>query len=842
MPTFVISNPKPKHNGGVLARKRERHPDPDPVWFHTEADFNKYSFEPSFEDYLQKYALHDFSLNKSQPLDIKKGVQETKDSKASLCTQEKPAKCTTEAKAKTQSAPQNDDCKVQQQIAPQIKDDAKETKQLNNNKSQANVSVFPKLTLPYPYASSITRDEQLFYIKSYIKQRPDNPAMLQVAKEIDQRIKIEQIKFQEFLQKYTLANPTKYLFLQPGFRFKIKACLANKLITLNAKFSHNYELQKTISLASGVAFNSDPIMKHIKTVSNQIKICALKIPDHKTIIDLNKLISADPFCDHFHGDSKTNKGISQTSAENNIDIVISSLSLITLVDNQAPEFSRTWKIPIEIKHLGEGNNTIGKKRVAIMSDPLPPNAMSTRDANYFCYREVLKGMMQDSTRKLDFTLRGQGIVNDTQEPALKKSEEKKHGRDESSHDQKGQLSTENAEKPDHCNQSCEGEKLSSDREPNAAPGEKADIDNVRFDIWKLGKIKILVSSKCDGYAVGSSNDGQARRDVIYRIFPKTEYQSSFGVEEFSVSELTRAWWETHLCRDSHLLCIRIDPRSSEILHTADYQCSNLVGPNCPFQPKFSMKLLHSLLKEIENQSEEGCYMLTHNKGDMHACLYKQIASKQDEKSSTSKQDEKSSTSKQDEKSSTSKQDEKSSTSKHDDKSSTSKQDEKSSTSKEDEKSSTSKQDEKSSTSKQDEKSSTSKQDEKSSTSKQDDTTGSGYRPLRDYCSVDDDSFVNDNSVNWLRVDTNIILPAYMDTNRVPCLFPLQDELLSPKELDAKTDNNKQNKKRKKGKGKAKKNAVMQKRLNKGTNAMSEAKEGSTRDTAMIHYGDLDLDF
>ncbi len=44
------------------------------------------------------------------------------------------------------------------------------------------------------------------------------------------------------------------------------------------------------------------------------------------------------------------------SSEHNIDVVISSLSLVTLVDNQSPEFSKSWKIPIEIKLLKRGMN------------------------------------------------------------------------------------------------------------------------------------------------------------------------------------------------------------------------------------------------------------------------------------------------------------------------------------------------------------------------------------------------------------------------------------------------------------------------------------------------------
>ena len=155
------------------------------------------------------------------------------------------------------------------------------------------------------------------------------------------------------------------------------------------------------------------------------------------------------------------------------------------------------------------------------------------------------------------------------------------------------------------------------------PAASESCENIQYDIWKLGKMTLLVKSNYDGFVVKDKNNKKGNENtVFYKIFPKIEYQSSFGVEEFSTSDLTVAWWDSFLAKNSHSLCIRIDPRSNEILRCEGYKCASLVGPNCPFKPRSSMKLLHNVLKEIAKQEESGKYMMVHNANELHACLYK----------------------------------------------------------------------------------------------------------------------------------------------------------------------------------------------------------------------------
>ncbi len=407
------------------------------------------------------------------------------------------------------------------------------------------------------------------------------------------------------------------------------------------------------------------------------------------------------------------------------------------------------------------------KNVILFGDPLPPNVVSTRQANFLYFREALRETIKEPTQFIKLQPNHTSEVTESQEMAGKQGFEavSSGDRDENSSwklaVKTGQLEGDSTGNEVRCIDKDEIDARVDvcKKEPNSnakdiptgqvKPHQSSTDLTGNLDIWKLGKINILVRSSCDGYTMHQNNRAENDKQA-YVIFPKIEYQSKFGVEEFSIEELTTAWWDSFICKDSKLLCLRVEPQTGELARSEVYEHGNLVGPNCPFKPKASMKLLHNILKEVMSNGE-GSYMLVHNTGDIHACFYRRMNNNNNNKS------------------------------------------------------------------------------------------GSGYRITDDYDTTYENWPIKDVNVPWLPIDTNIILPDYMEMNRLPCLFPVAGELDIPNQ-DA-PGNKPGTKKREEARG----NPITKSRKRKAKQLMKMLEKSSKIQDPRSRmdvkdYGDLDLDF
>ncbi|XP_071963635.1 little elongation complex subunit 2-like isoform X2 [Antedon mediterranea] len=158
---------------------------------------------------------------------------------------------------------------------------------------------------------------------------------------------------------------------------------------------------------------------------------------------------------------------------------------------------------------------------------------------------------------------------------------------------------------------CDGKDKSNAQSPSIT-----DEAEHMYSLWSFGKFKILVKSQIDG----RSTTDKTQQEVPLHIQPKLEYQAIFGHEMLTVSEVCCGWLKLFLTPGAQLARGRIDVFTSELLKFEYNDLNNVLNPLVPFNPGQSMKMLHSCLKNMYSLSESE-YLLSHNTGDLHACIY-----------------------------------------------------------------------------------------------------------------------------------------------------------------------------------------------------------------------------
>ncbi|XP_019645973.1 PREDICTED: little elongation complex subunit 2-like [Branchiostoma belcheri] len=146
--------------------------------------------------------------------------------------------------------------------------------------------------------------------------------------------------------------------------------------------------------------------------------------------------------------------------------------------------------------------------------------------------------------------------------------------------------------------------------------------NVVYSLMSFGKLLLLVRS--DLPAVSRTPGGHFK--WFAHVQSKLEYQPDFGVEQLTPGEMCREWISTYIMPpDSRLIRVRINAFTSEVMLVEQLKHNQILDHRVHFSPGTAMKMLLSVLEKVQSLPP-GDFLLTHNPGDVHICIYQSLDS------------------------------------------------------------------------------------------------------------------------------------------------------------------------------------------------------------------------
>mgnify|MGYP005993403401 CR=1 FL=1 len=237
-----------------------------------------------------------------------------------------------------------------------------------------------------------------------------------------------------------------------------------------------------------------------------------------------------------------------------IDIVASSSTLQTLMDNIAPSYNKQWEIPVVIKSIKRVDQT--SKKFVILDKPLVPHKLNLREKNTKYVRYASSHLSIDPKDSGVQTFPKTGGAG-----AL--VEEKLH--------ETGQ--------------------------------------NLTYNTWNFGDLSLLIRCSIHGVIHDPKTPDKFR---YVGVKAKMEYLQR-GCEVVSPSESARWWIYTYLRPDAHLMvghCNALTQQITEVEHLTMQD----IHSSSSFKPEISSKMVYVLLKNLM-ALPEGEYLLSHKSGE-----------------------------------------------------------------------------------------------------------------------------------------------------------------------------------------------------------------------------------
>uniref|UniRef100_A0A4W3H967 Little elongation complex subunit 2 C-terminal domain-containing protein n=1 Tax=Callorhinchus milii TaxID=7868 RepID=A0A4W3H967_CALMI len=135
--------------------------------------------------------------------------------------------------------------------------------------------------------------------------------------------------------------------------------------------------------------------------------------------------------------------------------------------------------------------------------------------------------------------------------------------------------------------------------------------NVSYKLFSLADMLIIVRGQVfKAQTKPRSNKVGPKRHIPVFLYPKLNYQPSYGVEDFTDSEACRFWTETLFNSNSWFYIAHIDIFASKIIFLDQFPAASLGTRFKSFKPINSLNILHHILKAVSGL-EEGNYLLSH---------------------------------------------------------------------------------------------------------------------------------------------------------------------------------------------------------------------------------------
>ncbi|XP_072030820.1 uncharacterized protein [Amphiura filiformis] len=142
--------------------------------------------------------------------------------------------------------------------------------------------------------------------------------------------------------------------------------------------------------------------------------------------------------------------------------------------------------------------------------------------------------------------------------------------------------------------------------------------NVSYNLWRLGKMNVLIRTRDDGVVSQGGESYHQRFPVT--VIPKIEHQTHFGYEQSGVSELCQIWSNLFIRPGSKVIRGRINAMTSQLMKLEWLDLNSQLWAQCPLNPARSMKMVHAIFDKLQGLPQ-GKYLLSHSSGDTHASVH-----------------------------------------------------------------------------------------------------------------------------------------------------------------------------------------------------------------------------
>ncbi|XP_078056303.1 little elongation complex subunit 2 isoform X2 [Mustelus asterias] len=146
--------------------------------------------------------------------------------------------------------------------------------------------------------------------------------------------------------------------------------------------------------------------------------------------------------------------------------------------------------------------------------------------------------------------------------------------------------------------------------------------NATYKLFSLSDLLLLVRGNIQKTQMRPRlNRAVARKHVPIYVFPKLEYQLSYGIEALSDSEICRLWTESLLNSNAWFYTVHIDIFTSKLVLIDQFPALSIAEKFGSFNPLNSLNILHHILKKVSSLPE-GRYLLSHAAGDSSMTIYR----------------------------------------------------------------------------------------------------------------------------------------------------------------------------------------------------------------------------
>ncbi|NXP03283.1 ICE2 protein, partial [Thinocorus orbignyianus] len=147
--------------------------------------------------------------------------------------------------------------------------------------------------------------------------------------------------------------------------------------------------------------------------------------------------------------------------------------------------------------------------------------------------------------------------------------------------------------------------------------------NLVYKLFSLNDLLLLV--RCSVQKVKSlpryHKKKKAQKLTPIFLLPKLEYQTYYGVETLTESEVCQLWTESMLHSECLFYIGRIDAFTSKLIMLEKISPESLKEKLGLIKPANSLNILHHILKKVSDL-QEGSYLLSHAAGDSSVAIYK----------------------------------------------------------------------------------------------------------------------------------------------------------------------------------------------------------------------------
>lgn len=142
--------------------------------------------------------------------------------------------------------------------------------------------------------------------------------------------------------------------------------------------------------------------------------------------------------------------------------------------------------------------------------------------------------------------------------------------------------------------------------------ESPEEGNVFYKLYSLDELLIMVRTSIS-FTRARKLEGK-NECVPVNIFPKLEYQLTYGVECLSSSEACQLWTDTLLHSSAESFIAHIDALTSRVALVRKLPDDWICNISCGFKPPKSLNILHHILQKLTGL-DEGQYLLRHKVGE-----------------------------------------------------------------------------------------------------------------------------------------------------------------------------------------------------------------------------------